>query len=131
MRPSPMTPAGPLPLIPVHLLPEDLFERWGFEYKGILVWVKPGFGIGNYWRVAHEFLLLGVRGSAPFLDHRQLSWVISGRGEHSEKPEITRKLIELVSPGPYLELFGRKEVPGWMVLGDQIGSGDGELFDQL
>ncbi len=71
------------------------------------------------------------RVAAPFLDHRQLSWFIAGRGAHSEKPAMARKLIELVSPGPYLELFGRKEVPGWTVLGDQITAGDGELFDRL
>ncbi len=70
---------------------QSLFEAWGFEYKGVLVWVKPGFGIGNYWRVAHEFLVLGIRGNCPFLDHSQLSWFLAERREHSEKPETVRE----------------------------------------
>ncbi len=41
-----------------------LLEAWGFEYKSVLVWVKPEIGLGNYWRLAHEFLVLGVRGGA-------------------------------------------------------------------
>ncbi len=99
---------------------QSLFEAWDFEYKGVLVWIKPGFGIGNYWRVAHEFLVLGVRGNSPFLDHSQLSWFLAERLEHSEKPETVREMIEAVSPGPYLELFGRKLVQGWTVWGDEV-----------
>ena len=97
-----------------------LLEAWDFEYKGVLVWVKPGLGIGNYWRVAHEFLLLGIRGNAPFLDHSQLSWFEAERLAHSEKPDDVREMIEAVSPGPYLELFARKSVDGWIVWGDEI-----------
>jgi N6-adenosine-specific RNA methylase IME4 len=37
-----------------------------------------------------------------------------------------RRLVEEVSPGPYLELFGRCITPGWTVLGNQI---DRTLFD--
>lgn len=38
-----------------------IMEAWGFSYKSMLVWVKPHLGVGHYWRLAHEFLLLGVR----------------------------------------------------------------------
>ena len=96
-----------------------LFEAWGFEYKGVLLWVKPQIGIGNYWRVAHEFLLLGVRGSCPFRDRSQRSWFEEKRRAHSEKPDTVRAMIEKVSPASYLELFGRKRVDGWTVWGDQ------------
>src|SRR5690606_24138432 len=41
-----------------------VMEAWGFEYRSCLVWVKLQMGIGNYWRVSHEFLLLGIRGNA-------------------------------------------------------------------
>ncbi len=69
--------------------------------------------------MAHEFLVLGIRGNSPFLDHSQLSWFLAERLEHSEKPETVREMIEAVSPGPYLELFGRKQVQGWTVWGDE------------
>ncbi len=96
-----------------------LLEAWGFEFKGVLLWIKPQIGIGNYWRVAHEFLLLGVRGNSPFRDRSQRSWFEEGRRAHSEKPDTVRAIIQKVSPPSYLELFGRKQVDGWTVWGDQ------------
>ena len=41
-------------------------------------------------------------------------------GEHSAKPEEVRRRIERLFPGPYLELYGRKLVPGWDVWGNEI-----------
>ena len=97
-----------------------IMEAWGFEYKSIFVWVKPQMGIGNYWRVSHELLLLGVRGSLVFADHNHMSWGEYKRGKHSVKPAPVRQLIEQVSPGPRLELFARTAQEGWTVWGDQI-----------
>lgn len=91
------------------LLQEALtvMAAWGFEYKSCFVWVKDKMGMGNYWRVSHELLLLGIRGSLPFRDCTVRSWLQCRRTIHSRKPELVRLLIERVSPGPYLELFGR------------------------
>jgi N6-adenosine-specific RNA methylase IME4 len=97
-----------------------ILKAWGFEYKSVLVWVKPQMGLGNYWRVSHEFLLLGVRGNCPFLNQEQVSWIHKDRQEHSRKPEEVRKRIQLVSPGPRLELFGRRPINGWTVWGNEI-----------
>jgi N6-adenosine-specific RNA methylase IME4 len=132
-----------------------LMERWGFEYKSQLVWskakvqrerdettgeftgwlrVRPQWGCGNYWRVSHELLLLGVRGSAPFADKRLLSYHIGPRRKHSAKPDAVRRMIERASPGPYLELFARRAVadhpdrPPWVVWGNEI---ERDLFTQL
>ena len=77
---------------------KHLLETWGFDYKGIFVWTKTHFGIGNYWRVAQEF----------------------PRSEHSQKPSEIRELIEQVSPGPRLELFARKAAKNWVCWGDQV-----------
>lgn len=105
---------------------EDSFEvmrAWGFEYRSIFVWVKPQIGIGNYWRVSHELMLLGVRGNAKRFNNRSLkSWIEADRKKHSAKPNCVREMIEQASPGPYLELFGRKKVKGWTVFGNQIGN---------
>jgi len=102
-----------------------VMEAWGFEYKSCFVWVKPQMGIGNYWRVSHEFMLLGVRGSTPFGDRGLMSWARMDRTKHSAKPESVRRMIEAASPGPRLELFGRRKMVGWTVWGDQI---EGSLF---
>jgi N6-adenosine-specific RNA methylase IME4 len=99
-----------------------LIEAWGFTYKSCLIWVKPQMGMGNYWRVSHEFLLLGVRGKLPFLDKAQRSWLLARRRKHSVKPYEVREVVEQVSPGPYLELFGRQEIPfsDWTVFGNEV-----------
>ncbi len=106
-----------------------IMDAWGFEYKSCFVWVKPQMGMGNYWRVSHEFLLCGVRGQGRFADdaHNIKSWGEFDRRAHSEKPEQIRALIERTSPGPYLELFGRKTSPGWVTFGNQIQR---HIFDQ-
>jgi N6-adenosine-specific RNA methylase IME4 len=98
----------------------EIIKAWGFTYKSMIIWVKPSMGIGNYWRVSHELLLLGVRGKCPFLNHSQLSWHQAERVGHSVKPEVFRKKIEQVSPGPRLELFARRPINGWTVWGDEI-----------
>lgn len=99
----------------------ELIDAWGFEYRSCFVWCKPQMGIGNYWRVSHEFLLLGVRGDAKqFGNHEQMSWRQLDRTKHSRKPEEVREMIELVSFGPYLELFGRRPVDGWTVFGNEV-----------
>ncbi len=99
-----------------------VIDAWGFQFKSCLVWVKDEIGMGNYWRVSHEFLLLGVRGSLTFRDRSLPSWIRAPRTVHSRKPGIVRNLIERVSPGPFLELYGREELPesAWTVYGNQV-----------
>ena len=103
-----------------------VMAAWGFEYKSVFVWAKEQLGTGYYWRSSCEFLLLGVRGGAPFLDHAVPNWLCLDRADHSEKPEAVRRLIERVSPPPFLELFGRRAVHGWVVFGNEVSRG---LFD--
>lgn len=98
-----------------------IFKAWGFEFRSSFVWTKPQMGIGNYWRNSHEFLLTAIRGDAKrFNDHSLKSWLECDRGAHSAKPEQVRSYVERASPGPYLELFGRRPAEGWTVWGNQI-----------
>ncbi len=100
----------------------DVMHDWGFKYKSCLIWVKPQLGMGNYWRVSHEYLLFGIRGDLPFRSNKVRSWQSARRTAHSRKPFLFRGLIEQVSPGPYLELYGREEQPNseWTVYGNQV-----------
>jgi len=51
--------------------------------------------------------------------------VLHGRGEHSEKPEIFREMIEtLCGARPRIELFARKRVAGWDAWGAEVGKLD-------
>lgn len=99
----------------------QVMEAWGFVFRSVLAWVKPQRGAGEYWRQSHELLLLGVRGELPFCDRSVMSWFRANRLPHGRKSEKARKLIERVSPGPYLELFARSRAKGWEVVGNDIG----------
>jgi N6-adenosine-specific RNA methylase IME4 len=76
----------------------EVIRAWGFQYKSCLIWVKPQLGMGNYWRVSHEYLLLGVRGNLPFNDRKIRSWQLARRTIHSRKPFLFRGLIEQGQP---------------------------------
>jgi N6-adenosine-specific RNA methylase IME4 len=46
-------------------------------------------------------------------------WFTWPRAEHSRKPDAFLDLVEQVSPGPYLELFARRNRLGWDTWGNQ------------
>lgn len=98
----------------------QLMKGWGFDYRDAMVWIKPQMGMGNYWRLSHEILLLGVRGDPRWNADDIMSWQMAPRTTHSRKPELFRTLIERTCDGPYVELFARRTVPGWTVWGNQI-----------
>jgi len=109
---------------PSAMVPDafQVIAAWGFDYRSTFIWLKPNLGVGHYWRCSHEILLLGVRSNLPFRDHSQRSWIQADRRTHSEKPDEVRRLIERVSPGPYLELYGRvvPENTAWTIYGNQL-----------
>lgn len=92
-----------------------LLEAWGFRYVTMLTWVKPSIGMGNYYRGTTEHVLFGVRGSLPLLRRDVGTHFLAKRpGPHSAKPDEFYELIESCSPGPWLEMFSRRERPGWV-----------------
>ncbi len=46
-------------------------------------------------------------------------WFTWNRGAHSAKPDAFLDLVETVSPGPYLELFARRQRLGWDTWGNE------------
>jgi len=102
----------------------SIIDAWGFEYKTSIVWDKVKHNVGNYVSVRHEFLLICTRGSfTPTMEALKLedSVQVIERTKHSEKPEEFRSIIETLYPGEkYIELFARKQAPGWDSWGDEI-----------
>lgn len=96
-----------------------LLASWGFRYVTCLTWVKPSFGMGNYFRGQTEHILFGVKGSQPLLRHDIGTVFHAERGPngHSSKPPMIYDLIESCSPGPYLEMFARTTRPNWRAWG--------------
>jgi N6-adenosine-specific RNA methylase IME4 len=98
----------------------DLLRAWGYTYKTNLVWVKPQIGMGNYFRISHEHILFGVRGTSGRTRDRSLrSWFEAPRERHSRKPLAFYDLVEKASPGPYLDVFARDRRFGWDVWGNE------------
>ena len=100
----------------------DVLEAWGFTPRSVFTWIKPRFTLGNYLRNATEHVLFGTRGKAPILFRAQPSWGYFPLQDHSHKPEEQYAIIERCSPGPYLELFARRNQPGWDAWGNEIES---------
>ena len=105
----------------------QLMKAWGFTYKTMLTWIKPRLGMGTYYRNCSEHVLFGVRPRSPIL-RRDLRTTFHGeQGRHSEKPQAFYDMVETASPGPYLDVFARKQRMGWDVAGNEVYSSIPEL----
>jgi N6-adenosine-specific RNA methylase IME4 len=112
------------PMLPQAI---KLMETWGFKYKTIgFCWAKlnkksGGFftGLGYWTRANPELCILGTRGAPKRLSKSVKRLVVSPRREHSRKPDEIYSHIEKLVGGPYLELFGRTERPGWTTWGNE------------
>jgi len=116
--------------VPNALLAEGMrvLDSWGFRYVSNIVWAKrrkdggpDGRGVGFYFRNVTELILFGVRGSMRTLPpaRSQVNMIETRKREHSRKPDEQYELIEMCSPGPYLELFARYPQEGWTAWGDE------------
>ncbi len=99
----------------------DLGKSWGFAWATVaFVWDKVRVNPGFYTLSQCELCLVFRRGRIPVprgaRNERQL--VHEKRGAHSEKPAEVRRRIERMFPEQNkIELFARREVPGWRAWG--------------
>lgn len=104
-----------------------IVDRWGFEYKTTLTWVKtdaesrPRTGLGWFYRGATEHIILATRGSYSIPSElRETNVLHATRGAHSAKPEAFYDLIERTSPNQArLDAFARRRRFGWHVWGNE------------
>lgn len=110
------------PMLPQAL---DVMAAWGFAYKTNIAWAKDKIGTGYWTRNKHELLLIGTRGDvpAPAPGQQFVSLIPAPRGEHSEKPDSFRAMIETLYPTtPKFEMFARgAQIPGWERWGNEAG----------
>jgi N6-adenosine-specific RNA methylase IME4 len=100
----------------------DVLAAWGFRYSQTLAWCKKPMGLGPGATFANtmEFVLVGKRGSLAPLRRWHTAWLQLPRtGVHSRKPEAFLDIVEQVSPGPYVELFARRDRLGWDTWGNE------------
>lgn len=106
--------------VPVALLPHglDVMTSWGYKYKTTIFWVKTGrLGMGFTFRNQVEPCLMGVRGKVEPFRSSNRNVIYAKSQKHSQKPDEFFNLIdpELTKHNitPKIELFSRKERPGW------------------
>lgn len=95
----------------------DLAEAWGFDQKTILTWIKSPISLGFYFRNNTEHILFCVKGSMRVnradmptaLEEVDGAAFNAPRARHSEKPQSFYDMVEQMSPGPYLDVFARKQ----------------------
>lgn len=100
----------------------QVLNAWGFTYKTCAIWDKERKGMGYWFRIQHELLLVGVKGNfaTPEPENRFDSIFRSPREEHSKKPDIVYEMIEQMFPtAKYLEVFARNGREGWNTWGNQ------------
>ncbi len=118
------------PYIPVAY---ELVAGWGFKPSALLTWCKQpmGLGMGGAYVPSTEHMLFARRGRDVRLRRHPSTWfqlprphIGTGGPTHSAKPEAFLDLVEQVSPGPYLELFARRQRLGWTAVGNEIDGQD-------
>jgi N6-adenosine-specific RNA methylase IME4 len=112
----------------------EIARAWGFEPKTICTWVKVRHDdpsrvsrkTGYWFRGATEHWLFCVRGSLKLQAKEALPTAyLWPRLPHSVKPDAFYYLVEKASPGPYLELFARRERIGWDTWGNESANSAG------
>jgi len=100
----------------------EIIEAWGFKYKAQFIWDKVKHNYGHYNSVRHELLLICTKGSYLPENNKLVDSVVTieRSGEHSEKPEEFRRIIEEMYPNSKkIQLFARKNYDGWENWGDE------------
>lgn len=110
-------------------LPQALavMAAWEFNYITKVPWIKvcqsdlarPRYGIGHWAAACSEDVLIGRRGKVSPPPPPIHLGLISPSFGHSRKPDSVHELAERL-PGPYLEMFGRRDRDGWDVFGNDV-----------
>lgn len=105
----------------------QIAKVWGFDPKTIITWIKRRpvddrwQGMGHYFRGTTEHIIFATRGNMNTLRNDQVNFMESAvnaeeglaffapRGAHSEKPAAFYDMVARMSPGPYLDIFARKQ----------------------
>lgn len=114
----------------------SIVDAWGFRFTTEYLWLKTtkdgsrlGFGMGHLFRGVGEKALIGVRGKYKFdLESRsERGGCLHPATRHSVKPENLQDSLDKMFPDrAKLELFARRDRPGWTCVGNEAPSTQGE-----
>lgn len=100
-----------------------ILRRWGLKFLAPIHMIKPS-GFGNYFVHRSQTCLFAYYKKCLFPNARYRPNIlqVGQPPRHSEKPPESYELIEAVSSSPRLELFARRQRPGWDVWGNEVES---------
>lgn len=121
----------------------ETIKRWGFVYKQQFIWVKirrnalevttdmnkmTRVGLGRLFRQCHEVALIATRNKVPgksvyanLQDRSQRSVSFDLNRGHSIKPPTLQDRLDTMFPNTRrLEMFARRNRPGWSSIGDGV-----------
>ena len=120
---------------------EKVIRGWGFKTVTIgFTWIKLNpsgiglfFGQGFYSHQNAEYLFIAKKGNGCRIRARDVfSLIFWPRGEHSAKPPIARERLErLFGDVPRIELFARRQYPGWACWGNEVPIVEGSPEDLI
>jgi len=114
----------------------ELVKDWGFKYLTGWPWIKTvpssgeiRCGLGFWAQSTSEPVIIARRGRmSPSKENKRRALLVGEDrqfyapiGKHSKKPEDIQTWVENRFKGPYLELFARRERPGWTCWGYDTG----------
>ena len=115
-----------------------VLDNWGVRYFATMTWVKnwgPQFPGGPMYN--SEWIVVGKKGTSRFRDTRRFflanKWDKMEPRTHSQKPHQFYDLLNRVTEGPRLDVFGRRRIPGFTSWGDQAPTGPPlpEIYQQV
>ena len=113
----------------------DCVRAWPFRYiTKPFCWVKTTrngsifFGIGSYtasntedvWLLSNGTPRRNVKNVSQIVATTETEAIIAPMGKHSAKPEEMYRRVERLHSGPYLEIFARRQRPGWTCIGNEL-----------
>ena len=102
-----------------------LFDAWGITFCYPMTWVKTcGISYPNAPRYNTEYIAVGRKGSPQYREIKAFKLGnVWPRRSHSEKPEEFYDLLRRVTPGPRLDVFGRRRIAGFHSWGNEAPEG--------
>lgn len=97
----------------------DLMAAWGFQHRTVLVWIKPRWGLGSYFRNSTELCLFGTRGTTNTRVGDIATHFEAPLAEHSAKPDIFYDIVRRASYPTIGEAFQRTARDGIANLFDE------------
>jgi N6-adenosine-specific RNA methylase IME4 len=102
-----------------RFLPDGLrlTAAWGFRYQCLMTWNKPSGMVPYSWMYDTEHVIFAARGNLKLAKRGlRLSFEEPVNG-HSTKPDVFYDRVRNASPEPRLEMFARRERPGFVAWG--------------